>query len=240
MSKMLIINAMAIALMSSSLTLTAQEKEVFKFPKPPDMLKVKQRTFFIAQVIDARHLSSPNHIGYANTGAFNTKKEAVFEKNTDETIFNFLTSSIPPLPGYDSIILKINQLNVSEIMSGLSEAAVIQADFDFIRKTPQGYFLIDNQNASFSKTTMWDATLRHIPNITTALETALIAFQAKKRWKLPTDSLIAIDTAALMYVRKAAILTDSVLKKGARNRIKKSTQNDTFRGFRISISKKMT
>jgi DNA-directed RNA polymerase subunit L len=48
----------------------------------------------------------------------------------------------------------------------------------------------------------------------------------------------SLDKTKLKIQIGSALTTKKVLKVGARNRIKKSIQNDTFRGLRISTSKK--
>lgn len=215
MYKILKINVIVITLITFSLNLAAQGGEILRFSDVsfPE-IKLKERNFFITQVIDARHLDLPKRIGFVKKGVANRKQAALFTNNADITIANFLQSALPKMPNNDSIILKINHLKVGEKTNVTTETAFITADFDFIRKTSQGYFLIDNQSIYLSRWSLLDVTRLHIPNIITALDSVLNRFQTQKRWSLPIDSLIEIDTAALMYIRKAPILTDTVLKKG--------------------------
>ena len=207
----IIVNTMMLIFCNS---LFAQDFKVLSFSKRPTELQVLNRTFFISEVIDARNVPSRYHIGYVQTGLSNMKCEAVFEKNANQAIAEYLKIAFPYYPKMDSIILKINRLNVSEKTAMATETAFLTAEFDFIRKTPQGYFLIDKQNIDYSERSMGDVTKKHIPNIEMALEEAFKKFHSKRRWALPIDSLLALSQADLRHISKAAILTDSILKEG--------------------------
>ena len=207
----IIVNAMMFIFCNS---LFAQDFKVLSFSKRPAELQVLNRTFFISEVIDARNVPSRNHIGYVQGGLSNMKCEAVFKKSANQAIAEYLKIALPYYPEMDSLILKINRLNVSEKTAMATETAFLTAEFDLIRKTPQGYFLIDNQKIDYSERNLGDVTKMHIPNIEMALEEAFKKFHSKRRWALPVDSLLALSQADLMRIPKAAILKDSILKEG--------------------------
>lgn len=193
-----------------SITVTAQDTVIYSFKGHAEIMKIRNQAFYISRVTDARPLTSSKHIGFVSN-VFFKQKEALLDEDAAIAINNHLQFSLPRGKQSDSILLKINQLVISEKSNDGQDKTVLAANFDFIRHTPKGYFLVDNQNVFFYKNAFWTG---HISNIINGLEMAIRQFQRGKRWALPTDSLQVIDEAALTQIEKAAILTDTTLQKG--------------------------
>ena len=130
--------------------------------------------FYVSEIIDNRVYK--DNIGIAQKGMFNKKVLSKFNKPFDEEILNYINSVIPLDNSKQDIVIRINQLLISENTGAFKETGKATINLDILKKTNNDYFLLGSYSAYKEKNSA-DVTGKHDDRIRAILVDCLLQFQ---------------------------------------------------------------
>lgn len=130
--------------------------------------------FYVADVIDNRIYK--NNIGIAQKGIFNKKVLSKFNKPFHQEILSYLHSVFPVEPSKEEVVLRINQLLISENTGAFKETGKAIINLDVLRKSNGSFFLLGNFSAYREKNSA-DVTRKHDDRIRAILVDCMLQYQ---------------------------------------------------------------
>lgn len=191
---------------------------------------VESVNFYISEVIDNRVYK--DNIGIAQKGIFNKKVLSVFNKPFEEEIFNYMNSVFSKEVSKKPIILRINQLLISENTGAFKETGKATISLDVLSKSDNDYYLLGNFSAYAEKNSA-DVTGKHDDRIRAILVDCILQYQDnKQKNNNRKPRLISLDTS-----KEPAILKNEI-SKGFFNTFHEFYNNNSFLDTSIKFNER--
>lgn len=139
----------------------------------PELLDLKPGTFYIKDVIDVRNFKA--NIGFVQVGMFNKKIAATLEGGVEQSLLDYINSSLPKDTNLTPVILKVVRLRISEQISYSSEVGRADVQIEFYT-AQNGDLQKVHKASSVIEDTGIDVTKTHGHRIQTAINTCIKDF----------------------------------------------------------------
>ena len=123
-----------------------------------EKFEIENRNFYISKVIDER--KDKSIIGISQKGAFNKKINTKFTDGVEISVFNFISNSLPKEEGQKEIVVKIIELQISEV-TVWNETGKATIKMDFYSYNDAGHFVKVFQTGAVIAESSIDVTKRH-------------------------------------------------------------------------------
>lgn len=133
-------------------------------------LAVPERNFYIASVVDARPQQA--NIGWVQRGLVNVRTPAALRNGLAPELTTFLQQQLPQRPTDQPLLLRVQQLAISEHTGTFSEQALAQVTLDYLVQQADGYHLALSTTEAVESSGM-EVTAQHPKNIAKALQQSL-------------------------------------------------------------------
>ena len=130
--------------------------------------------FYISEVIDNRIYK--DNIGIAQKGIFNKKVLSNFKDSFQDEILNYVNTVFPISSSKKPLILRINQLLISEKTGAFKETGKAIISLDVLSKKDNDFYLEGSFSAYREKNSA-DVTGKHDDRIRTVLKDCLMQFE---------------------------------------------------------------
>lgn len=160
--------------------------------------------FYVSKVIDNRVYK--DNIGVAQKGMFNKKVLSKFNKPFEDALMEYLNIICPVDNTKQGLVLRINQLLISENTGAFKETGKTIVDMDVLVNRNGAYFLLGSFSAFAEKNSV-DVTRKHDDRIRSVISDCLMQFN-QSDWK---------DREGRAFVTEMPnepILLNEALKKG--------------------------
>jgi hypothetical protein len=164
---------------------------------PNDTELVENVDFYISDIIDNRVYT--DNIGIAQKGVFNKKVLSKFENSFKDELLNYLETVFPKDNSKTPLVLRVNQLLISENTGAFKETGKAIVDLDVLFFKDDTYYFLDSFSSSREKNSM-DVTRKHDDRIRAVLKECLMTFNEKSfsNYKLRTISLEKPDVPVIL------------------------------------------
>lgn len=104
------------------------QEYVITLPKK-NIINIENRNFYIKDVIDGR--KDKKNIGFVQSGLLRKPENAIFEKGLEKELQTFFNKTLPKAEGQTAIIMKVNDIYISEETKIFKEEGVAKIKVDF-------------------------------------------------------------------------------------------------------------
>ncbi|MDJ1504827.1 hypothetical protein QNI22_29460 [Cytophagaceae bacterium BD1B2-1] len=166
--------------------------------------------FYIVRVVDTR--SDKTNIGIVQRGVTKTKIPVVLQNGAAEQVQEFFNSNLPAKQGYLPVIIRLNQLSVTEKDGVDLQKATAAVVIDFVVKQKDSLYLVLQTSALIRKSGANVSTV-HATTLAAALSECIIKF-AKSSWKemLPLAQSITEEQLVAPVVFEKSLLDLPILQ----------------------------
>lgn len=174
-----------------TLVMSGQKKRVHTVALLPNETVSRIETdFYISEIIDNRLITT--NIGIAQKGLLNRKVPAVFSKDFEEEILDYLETVFPKDTTKTALALRINQLLISEHTGALKETGKSIVRLDVLKKIDEDiYGSYGNFSSNAAKNGI-DVTGKHDDRIRKVFKESLMQFDSTD-WKNMRPKIINIE-----------------------------------------------
>ncbi|MFD2098447.1 hypothetical protein [Flagellimonas iocasae] len=131
--------------------------------------------FYISGIVDNRVYK--DHVGIAQKGMLNRKVQAQFEQPFEEELLAYLNTVFPPEASKKPLILRINQLLISENTGAFKETGTATVNLDVLIYLNNEYNYLGSFASEAEKNSM-DVTGKHDDRIRAILKECLMEFDS--------------------------------------------------------------
>ena len=149
-----------------------------------EIISIPGRNFYIKNVIDGR--ADKNYIGYAWTGAFNIKNNLVFKHGLKNEFKNYFDNVLPKNKNTKAVVLKINDIWVSERIGTMPEIGKAKINIVFYEKENSRYKKIFETTQVYTEEGE-DVSKRLENRIRAVIVKSLIKFVKRDTTKINTE-----------------------------------------------------
>jgi hypothetical protein len=143
---------------------------------PNDTESVEDVNFYIADIIDNRVYT--DNIGIAQKGVFNKKVLSKFESAFKDELIGYLQTVFPKNEAKVPLVLRINQLLISENTGAFKETGKAIVNLDVLYLKDGEYYFLDSFSSIREKNSM-DVTRKHDDRIRAVLKECLMLYNSK-------------------------------------------------------------
>jgi len=158
---------------SIGIGLHAKDK-IFYIELVHELFTIENCDFYISTVLDERN--DTTSIGFAQIGAFNKKVPAKLIGGVENSFFDFISSSLTKQDGFSEIILKVQELRVSEHTTFSSETGEAILSIQFFAYNQNNELVNVFETKSFVNEQALDVTKGHENRVRLAIIDCLKRF----------------------------------------------------------------
>jgi len=152
-------NKLLFVLLLLPLLSKSQDKVLF-IELENEKFEIANRDFYISKVIDER--IEKDIIGVSQKGMFNKKIDTKFKDGLEVTLDNFIQNSMPKEQGQRAVLIKIRELQISELTEVMSETGTAWVKMDFFAYNDSNQLVKVFQTGSKAENTIsYDVTKYH-------------------------------------------------------------------------------
>ncbi len=181
---------------------------------------VESVDFYVSEVIDNRIYK--DNIGIAQKGVFNKKVLSKFNNTFEDEILNYMNSVFPIDASKQPIVLRINQLLISENTGAFKETGKATISLDVLNKINNDYYLLGSFSAYREKNSA-DVTGKHDDRIREILVDCMLQYQDDEKANSNNNPRLV----SLKSSQKPVIL-ESQINKGFFNTFHELYNNNSF------------
>jgi len=156
-------------------------------------ITLPERTVYIAKVLDVRPQQA--NIGWVQRGLVNTPTLAELRNGVEADLTTFLQQQLPQRPTDQALLLRVQQLAISEHTGTFAEKAFAEVAFEYLVLRDDGYHVVLS-TAETVESSGAEVTAHHPRNIVQALQNSM-ALLSKVSW----DSIAGTPVFTLEQVR---------------------------------------
>ncbi|WP_108425625.1 hypothetical protein [Flagellimonas amoyensis] len=154
--------------------------------------------FYVSDIVDNRIYK--DHVGIAQKGMLNKKVQAVFEQSFEEELLAYLNTVFPPEASKKPLILRINQLLISENTGAFKETGTATVNLDVLMHLDGEYNYLGSFASEAEKNSM-DVTGKHDDRIRAILKECLMEFDSVEN-KYEAKKIVRLERPEIANILK--------------------------------------
>lgn len=139
-----------------------------------EQFRLDDQQFQIVQLIDGRE--DKTTIGWVQTGMLNSQRWAVFERPFEMELAAFLQNNLDTSGMHQPVLVRVNQLYISEQTKATTETAKAEVSLDFFLAEADGHYYYISSTYGTAEVKGMDVTRKHPANLARAFANALQRF----------------------------------------------------------------
>ena len=167
-----------------------------------EVFTIENCGFFVSTVLDER--KDTTSVGFAQIGAFNKKVNAKIKGGVENSFYDFISNSLPQQDHLNEIILKVQELKVSEHTGFSTETGEAVLSIDFYTYNQNDELVKVFETTSFVSEQALDVTKGHENRVRLAIIDCLKKFSASS-WE---ENLMSATSTSLNAESDSVKLAD--------------------------------